>query len=592
MTKRHLHSGTYTLGLMVSISVGIALSGASCTEEPGKTSGSSSSSSASSGGMGGVGGEGGATGGTAGTGGDGGVVLGMCPCTDFPKDPVFLDGLGADVAMAFNTADPGMTGKVCISEPASEAMVPRNWTPLLIDFSPTIGQNVYEIKLEVDNQINPLIVYTNKYQYNMPQNMWTSLTSHSAGHDVKITIRTIKWENGAITEGPFISDPTILHIAPIEAPGSVVYWAYHPVTKATSFRGFTVGDPNPTEVLNPQTMENPTNAGGKQTGCVSCHASSPDGKIMFYSSDDPPGFYRSVDARLVKDANKAIRPPVDMISDAAYALLGRHRQLAPILSPAHYAVDDAVVITSYVVDPSIKSDLIWTDLHAADASGTGVIARNGDPRNPTSATWSHDGKDIAYVSSAGGHEGVIAEVTGQDQTMDIYVVPYNNRQGGDAKPLPGASDPQKREFYPIYSPDDTFIAFNRSDTATSSYDQATAEIFLVDRAGGVPRRLNANDPPVCTGLKSPGITNSWSRWAPQAPSFDGTRYYWLVYSSERRVAAGLRPQLYISAILTKKVNGAEVVVADYPGAYVGSQDVAESNHTPVWDYFVVDEIPK
>ena len=112
------------------------------------------------------------------------------------------------------------------------------------------------------------------------------------------------------------------------------------------------------------------------------------------------------------------------------------------------------------------------------------------------------------------------------------------------------------------------------------------------RAGGVATRLKANDPPVCTGLKSPGIANSWSRWAPQAPLYGGLRYYWLVYSSKRRVAAALRPQLYIAAITTKIENGQETIVADYPGVYVGSQEANESNHTPVWDYFVVDQIPK
>jgi len=535
--------------------------------------------------MGGAGGEGGATGGMAGTGGTGGII-GVCPCTDFPKEPIFADGLTAEVATAFAGSPGGMPDGVCISEPASDAMVPSNWTPLFIEFSPTIGQNVFEIKLEVDNQVNPLVVYTTKYQYQMPPLMWKKLANNSAGHDVKITIRTMKYENGMITAGPFLSETTILHIAPIGAPGSVVYWAYEPVSSATAFRGFTVGDPETKVVLTPATAG--TNAGGKETGCVSCHSSSPDGKIMFYSSDDPPAKYRSVDARMVKDN---LKPTPDLISDAAFSLLGRHRQLAPILSPAHYGPGDSVVITTYVVDPSPKSDLIWTDLQAADANGWGVIARNGDPRNPTSASWSHDGKDIAYVSSAGGHEGVIAETIPADQTMDIYVVPYNNRMGGDAKPLPGASDPQKREFYPVYSPDDTFIAFNRSNTAQSSYDQATAEIFLVSREGGVPLRLKANDPAACTGLKSPGIANSWSRWAPQAPAHEGIRYYWLVYSSKRRVAAALRPQLYISAILTKKENGVEVVVAEYPGVYVGSQDPKESNHTPVWDYFVVNQIP-
>lgn len=582
MTKRYLHSGTYTLGLVASLSMAFAASGASCSSDPPKNNTTSATSSSSTGGMGGAGGASNSSSGMGGSGGTGGDPV----VPVFPKDPLFEDGLSAEIATVFAGAGAGTPDSICISEPASDAMIPRNWTPLFIEFAPKIGQNTFEIKIEVDNQPNPLVVYTTKYQYQMPPSMWLGLTSASAGHDVDITIRSIKYENGMITDGPYLSATSKVHIAPIDAPGSVVYWAYDPVTKGTAFRGFNVGDTAPKVVLTPETAG--TNAGGKQTGCVSCHASSPDGKVMFYSSDDPPGFYRSVDARLVTGG----KPDTMMISDSAFALLGRHRQLAPLLSPAHYSANDAVVITTYVQDPSIKSELIWTDLHAADMNGWGVIARNGDPRNPTSATWSHDGKDIAYVSSAGGQQGVIAETTGQDQTMDIYVVPYNNRMGGAATPLPGASDPQKREFYPIYSPDDTFLAFNRSDTATSSYDQATAEIFLVPRAGGVPTRLKANDPQVCTGLKSPGIANSWSRWAPQAPLFNGMRYYWLVYSSKRRVAASLRPQLYISAILTKVENGMETLVADYPGVYVGTQSATESNHTPVWDYFVVDQIPK
>ncbi|MBK9263470.1 MAG: hypothetical protein IPM54_27150 [Polyangiaceae bacterium] len=587
MTRRYLHSGTYTLGLVASISVATALSGASCSDPVNPSTTSSSSSSSSSSGMGGEGGAGGSTsstGGNAGTGGDGGT-FNPGPFGDFPKDPVFLDGLTSDVADVFNNAGPATGASVCISEPASDAMVPRNWTPLFIEFSPKIGQNLYEITLEVDNQVNPLVVYTTKYNYTMPTPMWKGLANNSGGHDVKITIRTVKYENGVITEGPYASDPTILHIAPIAAPGSVVYSAFSP-PNITTFRGFTVGDSETKVVLTAESAG--INAGGKQTGCFSCHSSSPDGKIIFYSSDDVPGSYRSVDARLVTGG----KPGPELISDPAFTLLGRHRQMNPIVSPAHYSANDAVLITTYVVDPSIKYELIWTDLHAADMNGWGVIARNGDPRNPSSATWRYDGTEIAYVSSAGGQQGVIAQTTGPDPTMDIYTVPYNNRMGGDAKPLPGASDPQKREFYPMYSPDDTFLAFNRSDAATSSYDTPSAEIFLVPSEGGVPTRLKANDPQECTGLKSPGLTNSWSRWAPQAPMFEGLKYYWLVFSSKRRVAAGLRPQLYVSAIVTKVENGKEVIHAEHPAALVTPQNPMESNHAPSWDYAVVNEIPK
>ena len=583
MTKRHLHSGTFTLGLVATISVATALSGASCSDPSNPPSSGSSSSSSSSGTAGGGGGgEGGSSGGNVGGGGEGGFNPGA---TTFPAEPIFEDNLAPGIATQFNK-NPGMpTGGPCVSEPPTDAMVPTNWTPVFVEWNAPVDQNVFEVKFEVDNQANALVVYTMQTRYTMPALMWKGLTINSAGHDLKITVRGAKLDAGMITAGPFTSEITTLHIAPIAAPGSVVYWAYEPVTKATSFRGFTIGDPDTKVVLTPATAG--TNAGNKKTGCISCHASSPDGKIMFYSSDDVPGFYRSIDARLVTGG----KPTSDMISDAAFALLGRHRQLAPILSPAHYSANDAVVITAYVVDPSINYELIWTDLHATDANGWGIIARNGDPRNPSSAAWRNDGTEIAYVSSAGGQQGVIAETTGQDPTMDIYTVPYNNRMGGDATPLPGASTTQYREFYPVYSPDDTFIAFNRTDTGKSSYDQAAAEVMLVPGKGGDATRLRANDPPACTGLKSPGLTNSWLRWAPQAAPHNGLKYYWLVFSSKRRVAAGLRPQLYVAAIVTKMEGGQEVIHAEYPAVYVASQNPLESNHTPEWDYFVVDQIP-
>jgi hypothetical protein len=176
--------------------------------------------------------------------------------------------------------------------------------------------------------------------------------------------------------------------------------------------------------------------------------------------------------------------------------------------------------------------------------------------------------------------------------MDIYTVPYNNHQGGAAAPLPGASDPNYHEFYPEYSPDDTMLAFNRTDNSpANSYNQPAAELFIVPGGGGSAQRLRANDPPVCTTLKSPGLTNAWPRWAPKAQASGSFKYYWMVFSSKRRPATGLNPQLYVSAIVTKMQNNVETVYADYPAVYVLSQDPASNNHTPAWDVFDVQGIP-
>ena len=44
---------------------------------------------------------------------------------------------------------------------------------------------------------------------------------------------------------------------------------------------------------------------------------------------------------------------------------------------------------------------------------------------------------------------------------DLYSVPYNGGNGGEAIPVPGASDKDWEEFYAAYSPDDQMVLFDR-----------------------------------------------------------------------------------------------------------------------------------
>ncbi|HMY17102.1 MAG TPA: hypothetical protein PKA58_12335 [Polyangium sp.] len=575
--KTHFHS--LTLGLVGTIATAAALSGASCSSDPTNSSSNSSSS--------GAGGSAGGGSSSSGQGGDGGGFIdpGTGPFGDFPKAPVVLDGLDPAIATLFGDASGMPTGGPCLSEPPMDAMFPRNWTPLFFEWSSPPELNVFELRLEVDNQVNPLIIYTTQPFVTMDAAVWKGLAGHSAGKDVKVTIRGAHLENGALTVGPSTGTTGAIHIAPVAAPGSVVYWTS---TGGTSFQGFTIGDTTSKTVLSPP-MAGPTSTGGNTT-CVSCHTSSPDGKLIIYSRDADNGT-RAVDARYVTGGV----PGPDVISPSALALLGRNKQTAPVLSPAHYSPSDAVAI-SILSDPALNGgryEIVWTNLHATDGNGWGVLARNGDPRFVASSpAWRRDGNEIAYVTSAAGGEGVIASVNPADPTMDINTIPYNDRAGGDAKPFPGASDPNYHEFYPVYSPDDTFLAFNRTDnTPPDSYSEPAAEVFIVPGAGGTPTRLRANDPPACTGLVSPGLTNAWARWAPKAETYQGLKYYWVVFSSNRRAAASLRPQLYVAAVVTKADAGAESLVAEYPAIYATAQDAGGNNHTPAWDFFEVEQIP-
>ena len=159
-------------------------------------------------------------------------------------------------------------------------------------------------------------------------------------------------------------------------------------------------------------------------------------------------------------------------------------------------------------------------------------------------------------------------------------MPYGNRAGGAATKIPGASTTAFNEYYPTFSPDDRFVAFNRVTDGQSSYNNAQAEVWVIATAGGAPVRLAANDPPSCSGKVSPGVTNSWPKWAPGTADVAGKRYYWVTFSSTR--SAGGNPQLYVTPVVDDGTT-----LATYPALYLWNQPVAENNHTPAWDNFAI-----
>ncbi|HVJ19249.1 MAG TPA: hypothetical protein VM686_27705, partial [Polyangiaceae bacterium] len=273
------------------------------------------------------------------------------------------------------------------------------------------------------------------------------------------------------------------------------------------------------------------------------------------------------------------------------------------------------------------SELTWFDLAApgtvpADGAGVdaalkaaqnvswGYIARTGDTRAAVMPDWSHDGATIAYTSAAqiaGGHVGGINKADGvtpltTPTETDIYTVPFNNKAGGAATPLPGASTPGIAEYYPDFSADDAFVAFNRVGTTTGYfYYRADGEIYVVPSAGGTAVRLRANDPSACSADAevSPGVINSWPKWSPIVNSDgSGNKYYFLVFSSARKypgqftltpgayTPVGLdsrSSQLYLATIVVDPSGN----ITDYPAVYLWNQTADTSNLTPAWDDFQI-----
>jgi hypothetical protein len=515
------------------------------------------------------------------------------PFQDFPATPI-LDSSNADAgappanaAQLFGSADAGASsGGPCLIEPEVGALYPNNWLRPRFVWNTSNSQNLFELRLHVENQANDLVVYTAQNGWTMPKAMWVALSAHSQDVPMTVSVRggLLTGTSTTLTNEALGSSGPI-GIAPVSAPGTIVYWAIlNGQSGSADLKGFSVGDETVGTVLTPPQVQERAEAGAPP--CIGCHAATPDGLnvgFMLGYAEGAPGAYTDSIATLGVDAAPGLVPSfLTADGKAAMDSFGG----IPAYSPAYWSAGERLVLLS-----DVGTDLNWVNLSGTGAAAKGVVARMGDTGLVTDPVWSHDGKTIVYTSAGSVYNGRQA-----GGPMVLYSVPYNDGMGGMATPITGIAQSGMAQYYPAISPDDQYIVFNSAPSGDDPYSDGEDQIYLSPiggvTGGGGPTRLNANDPPAClTGERSPGVTNSWAKWSPSAQyvSVLGNTYYWVVFSSTRYPigsAAG-QPQLYISGIVVDSKGNATT----YASLYLWNQPATEHNHTPAWNYFQIPAPP-
>lgn len=468
---------------------------------------------------------------------------------DFPAQPIIDAGAPADSPVLFGAAG-APSGGPCLADPQIGTLFPQNWLRPRFTWIPSGSQNLFELRLSAPNQNDALVVYTTATSWTMPANVWAGLSQHTVDAPITVTVRGATYASGSLTGAPALGSSGTVRVAPVSAPGAIVYW-----TSASSgaLRGFRIGDESLKDILAP------ADAGA---GCIGCHTATPDGAYVGFSAGEGGG----AGLGLLSADGQHLTPP--FISSSAQLLMARQDQDAPSFSPLHWTSGDRVALTMY------QNNIIWTDLEAASAAqgdGWGILARSGESTNAASASFAHTGDNVVYVSTPDPVSTGVTVTNG-----DIHVVPYGNRAGGAPVTVVASGD---NEYYPAFSPDDRYIAYNRAPAGTSSYNNAQAEVYVVPASGGQPVRIAANDPASCSGHGSPGVTNSWPQWSPAAGDDGGRRFYWMTFSSTR---AGNVPQIYVAPVVD---DGTTLIT--YPALYPWNQAAGDASHTPAWGNFAI-----
>ena len=548
-------------------------------------------------------------------------------CTDFPSsaviDPKSPSAVPSNPGSQFS-GSPSGTGP-CVTEPEDGALYPYNWTRPRIKWTGTSG--LVQITIHADIEANDLVVYTMGTSWIMDKDIWTGLSSHVHEQDISVTVRGT---SGGATTVKF-------QIASASAAGSIVYWAADPtavgnqnvttVNDTTSFlRGFTVGEEGVADTLKFSKVQQPSrdqSAKKRTPTCIGCHSATPDSGFVAFVDNWP---WNSVIAG-VKPGTEGNQ--LANLTEGGLADLNKPWAGSATFSSLAWQTGSRMMVTTssatneqqpWSTDNKQPAKLVWYNLDSPtppilntvgvdqqpiaqmSAGNYGVIARNGDSNGVAFPTWSHDGSTVIYSSSNGGCQDGRLE----KGATDLYSVPYNNGNGGDAKPVPGASDKSWEEYYAAYSPDDKMVVFDRIPSGGVMYANPSAEIYFVPLGSapgaGTAVRLAANDPVACTGKASPGINNHFPKWAPAATSYNGRTYYWIIYSSNRAGFACVNStydgkcheisQLYLTAI--SEENG---TYKTYKSSYLWWQAPPKDanpmvNTTPVWDMITIPPAPR
>ncbi|HEY4239501.1 MAG TPA: hypothetical protein VGM88_06780 [Kofleriaceae bacterium] len=490
------------------------------------------------------------------------------PYDDFPAAPI-LDGSTGDVSGLF-TGSGATSGGPCLIEPELGTLFPKNWLRPRFSWVPNGDENLFELTLQTANETNVLTVYTSASTWTMPDDIWTALSAHIIDQGIFVRVRGAAYDGTTLVHGPELGASGSIAIAPADAPGAIVYWT---TSNGTKLRGFHVGDESVTDIVT---------LADTHSQCIGCHTSTPDGMYVGLSSTQDSG--NGDPATLVMlTADGTVQQP-SYLTPSAQTLMARTYQELPSYSVNHYMTGDRVALTEYYGTNS-RYEIMWTDLEATSTTqntGWGILARTGDTGQSASASFAHTSDTILYVTASDSVSGVTVH------DGDLATIPYNSRMGGQSTKISGADTAAYNEYYPTFSPDDRYVAYNRIAENENSYNSPDAEVYVIPSAGGDPTRIAANDPVQCgaSPRTSPGVTNSWPKWAPAVTdASDGKRYYWLTFSSTRlSPSTGTQhPQLFVSPVVDDGSGNLET----FPALYLWNQPDDENNHTPAWDNFTI-----
>lgn len=398
--------------------------------------------------------------------------------------------------------------------PPDGVTLPRNIPSLTLMWEAPPGASSYRISFSTATTNYDVV--TTQSRWTISGEEWASVAATNAGGEVAVQVRALVGDTVVATES------RALNVQRLDALGSIYYWS------TTDFGIVKV----------PISAEEPEVYYAPRTGapsCVACHVVREDRMGVAYGGNTG-GFTIGI-------ADISDTEPVELTDRSTE---GYYTTMNPEGTRMITTADDGALN-------------LW---NAVTGELIGPIDTGGVKL--TQPDWSPDGAWLVAVAS----EQLFGDTNFSDGRIVVMTVDDDGNLGEPVEIVtPGLN---VNAYYPAWSPDGQWIAFN--EASGSSYYNSEATLYVVSVDGGEPIELaNAN--------QGASLANSWPHWGP-LPDDD---VFWLTYSSRRPygdLVTDGRPQIWVSAFHPERAEAGEDPSS--PAFWLPNQDMETSNHSTFW----------
>ncbi len=428
--------------------------------------------------------------------------------------------------------------------PPDGVLMPPNLNELEVQFTAAAGTTLFEIGF-----ISPALalkIYTpcvpvgSGCGFEPDAMTWKALSDAGRGGPMQVTLRATSMSGGPVGSAA----PRTISFTDEDLLGGLYYWA----AASGAVNRYDFG-------LRGQKAESFYTPAQSGATCVGCHVLSRDGSRIAVGLNIPgPATLRLLDV--------ATRTTLYESAGGPGASGGSNFEA---LSP-----DGAEVLAN-----------LGNDLGLYNAQTGAALGASPAIANATMPDWSADGARVVFARSGTSTPcfGGICPVNPGVDTASLFLSQVSGTSFGAPTQLVsgGASN---NNYYPSFSPDGAFVAFNRS--TQNSYDAPDAKVMVVPVSGGAPVDL---------GAVNAQAGNSWPKFAPFVQHYQGKTIFWLTFSSRRDY--GLRlvnsaqsdpknqiAQLWMVAVSPDRLSQAGD--AGYPPFWLPFQDLSTGNHIAQW----------